>query len=192
MRSRRPSPSTTSNHPYTSKSRTATATDNGRGPLPWDNFFTQRDRPDAQPEFHHVASLLLEAYLASVPRVVPEGTWHTPFILPDEEDLPEIARIQLSVARCARVSYETFDGVRSIEKDVELYFKLLGADPPHMSPFEHVAYAANTPTVRSGNFRGWVQHRGIVFGQEQTRHARLEAQREALGIGPGRTVVLPS
>jgi hypothetical protein len=161
-----------------------TATDTGRGPLPWDNFFTQRDHEDAQPEFHHVAGLLLEAYLASKPYEVPDGYPHLPFILDDEASYPIEKLVQASVGRCARVSYWNFtDGDRNILNDIRLYHDLLSADPPHMSPFEHVALALVHAGTRSGNFRGWQQHRIKVFGHNQTRHVLLEDQRRALGVG---------
>ena len=164
-----------------------TATDNGRGPLPWDNFFSQRNHQAAQPEFRYFAAMALEAYLESTPRVVPEGFWHLPFIQPDEEEWDLTMKTRVSVARCARVSYLTHEGVRDPKKDVELFFKLASADPPHMSPFEHVAMAVGSSLHASGNFRGWQQYRQVVFGQTQNRHDKLERQRAKLGIGAGRT-----
>lgn len=48
--------------------------------------------------------------------------------------------IQLSVARCARVSYLTHEGKRPpIEDDLALYDRLLGSIPLHASPAEHQA-----------------------------------------------------
>lgn len=47
--------------------------------------------------------------------------------------------LKIASARCARVSYLSFDGTSSYEKDIELHNRLL--DSGHMSPFEHCARA---------------------------------------------------
>jgi hypothetical protein len=122
----------------------------------WQNFFELRCAPNAQPEIRAAALLMLEAMNASVPQALDYGAWHTPLLQPDENDLdPEIAR-RISAARCARVSYLTHEGLREIERDLELYDRLR-ADR-HLSPFEHVATPAPDGAFH-GNVRGWVQFR---------------------------------
>lgn len=126
----------------------------------WSNFFTQRCHEDAQPEIQQIAKLMLEQYRASSPQPVPHGDWHVPLIQPDERDLPLETRKQISVARCARVSYLTHDGRRDPRKDVELYERLVeGGANGHWSPFEHVATPAESSASFSGNLRGWEQFR---------------------------------
>jgi hypothetical protein len=122
----------------------------------WDNFFALRLEDDAQPEIQKLAHLMKGGIDTSTPVVLKRGEWHLP--LTSLDDPPDWdTRKKLSVARCARVSYLTHDGKRDIEKDLELYDRLL-ADR-HMSPFEHVA----TPwTTSRSNFRGWHQHRKEV------------------------------
>jgi thymidylate synthase ThyX len=127
----------------------------------WANFFTQRTHEDAQPELKHLATLMLAEYRASAPRALASGEWHTPLILADEETaLPLEERLQISVARSARVSYLTHDGSRDHAKDVELYERLVGGGANgHWSPFEHVATPLASGSEWSGNFRGWQQYR---------------------------------
>jgi 5-methylcytosine-specific restriction endonuclease McrA len=125
----------------------------------WQNFFELRCAPNAQPEIRAAALLMLEAMNASVPQALDYGEWHTPLLQPDEKDLdPEIAR-RISAARCARVSYLTHEGLREVERDLELYDRLR-ADR-HLSPFEHVATPAPDGAFH-GNFRGWVQFRRAI------------------------------
>ena len=54
---------------------------------------------------------------------------------------PRETLIKISVARCARVSYTSFEtGRRStLEEDLALYDRLVGAQPLHASPAEHQA-----------------------------------------------------
>lgn len=47
--------------------------------------------------------------------------------------------IKIAVARCARLSYMTFDGEIDYAKDIALHDQLLNSK--HMSPFEHCARA---------------------------------------------------
>ncbi|GAC1542192.1 MAG: FAD-dependent thymidylate synthase [Candidatus Velthaea sp.] len=132
----------------------------------WANFFTQRCHEDAQPEIHHIAELMLGAYRASAPHEVASGEWHLPLVQDDERHLDSQTLCKLSVARSARVSYLTHDGKRDIEKDIELYDRLLGGGANgHWSPFEHVATPLGDPRTFSGNLRGWKQYRK-VFDQE--------------------------
>ena len=63
-----------------------------------------------------------EEHLRGVhPQLVKKGEWHMPPIQPDEAGWavanPENAR-KVSAARCARVSYLTYDGKRDVSKDL--------------------------------------------------------------------------
>mgnify|MGYP001164607978 FL=1 len=122
----------------------------------WDNFFELRCHEDAQPEIHHLACLMRDAMFYSTPI---EREMHIPFIS-DGFAKP----VERSVARCARVSYTLRDGTTSIEKDLELYDRLVGSEPLHASPAEHQAIALESDEF-CRNFRGWKQHR--VFLEEK-------------------------
>lgn len=125
----------------------------------WANFFRQRCSPLAQPEIRVVAEAMQSAYLQSSPDFVGWGEWHTPYIREVEDcALTRADRCMVSVARCARVSYLTHDGIRDVAKDIELFDKLVTADPPHASPLEHVATPARD-VAPAGNFEGWHQFR---------------------------------
>jgi len=124
----------------------------------WENFFSQRCSPLAQPEIRAAAEAMQRAYGESVPQRLGWDDWHTPYVQADEMVLPLEVRKFISAARCARVSYLTHDGAVDIGKDIWLYQKLVSADPPHWSPLEHVATPsalAQTP----GNFTGFEQLR---------------------------------
>lgn len=126
----------------------------------FENFFKLRRAPDAQPEIRFIADLMFDAYSASRPTELRAREWHLPFILEPERsalDL-ELCR-QVSVARCARVSYLNFEGVRDLRTDQDLYERL--AKSGHWSPFEHVAQVAETRYIRSGNFVGFRQFREL-------------------------------
>jgi thymidylate synthase ThyX len=122
----------------------------------YDNFFTLRCHHDAQPEIKRLADLMRAAFEASTPVPRVEGEWHLPFVGPDDSELSVEERKQVSVARCARVSYLTHVGTRDIAADKVLHERLLAAG--HWSPFEHVAVAAAADT-RFNNFAGWQAYR---------------------------------
>ena len=140
----------------------------------WENFFAQRCSPFAQPELRDAAYLMRKVYESetpatmTVPRldIFSQTGWHLPYISQDDiewalEKYPNwiLALCQVSVARCARVSYLTHDGVRDPSEDIALFNKLVGATPPHWSPLEHVARPARQGEEVLGNFEGWVQLR---------------------------------
>jgi thymidylate synthase ThyX len=122
----------------------------------WDNFFTLRCSPNAQPEIRAAAMRMREAIGASEPRPVAYGEWHLPLVQDDERSLPIETQKKISAARCARVSYLTHEGKREIEKDLELHDRL--KSDRHLSPFEHVATPAHDVAFHA-NFRGWLQMR---------------------------------
>ena len=132
----------------------------------WANFFHLRDHEDAQPEIRALAVAMREAMEVSTPKRLSAGEWHLPYVLENEMQLirEEVLR-KLSTARCARVSYLTHDGqTPDTDKDIALYERLVGSSPIHASPAEHQATPAKYADSRSGNFKGWIQHRKLIEG----------------------------
>lgn len=129
-----------------------------------ENFFALRIHPDAQPEIQDLARAMQSALQESTPAKLGYGEWHLPYVLDEERNLPANVKRKLSTARCARVSYKTFDGVVDREKDMALYKKLVGAHPMHASPAEHQATPLQPLILnpRCGNFIGWEQHRQLI------------------------------
>lgn len=125
----------------------------------WDNFFDLRCAPAAQPEIRTAAELMRSAIDGATPHAVARGEWHLPLVQPDERTLDIETQKKISAARCARVSYLTHDGTRSIDADITLYDRLKGEK--HLSPFEHVATPANDIHFHA-NFRGWIQMRSEI------------------------------
>ena len=154
----------------------------------WDNFFELRAHKDAQPEIHELAIQMKAAMEASKPKYLKVGEWHLPYVTAmDElaahdyikschhENYPvsktevQLLLLQVSVARCARVSYFTHEGKpTTISDDIKLYAKLIVAKPAHASPCEHQAtpdpkgVLNSDDTSKWGNFVGFIQHRKIL------------------------------
>lgn len=136
----------------------------------WENFFSLRDHPAAEPHFQRLAKAMREAAEKSNPTIRgmdsgPSQMWHLPYIRDEERQKFESQRqlAKISAARCARVSYLTHDGrVPDVEEDLKLYERLAGSAPIHASPLEHQAYAYYDPKHWSGNLRGWIQFRKLV------------------------------
>lgn len=79
--------------------------------------------------------------------------------------------LERSVARCARVSYETHDtGEVSLYRDRELFTRLLTGG--HMSPFEHQAVVSPRLMRQEGNFVGFTQYRKFVPAEANPAHHR--------------------
>lgn len=143
----------------------------------WDNFFALRTHPAAQPEIQELACKMLAAMNTSSPRVLHEGEWHLPYVTDQEIKKYglETAK-QLSVARCARVSFLNHDGTKpNIPGDQSLYQKLLGNTPAHASPTEHQAtpYNPNSAVFFPSNFRGWNQLRKTLPNEVVRRFPAL-------------------
>jgi hypothetical protein len=133
----------------------------------FENFYALRAHKDAQPEFQKLAVMMKEAMDKDKPVFrepgKTEAAWHLPYVTSDERVMfPLDKLLQISTARCARVSYNLFEGGLSTpEADASLYHKLVGSMPKHMSPAEHQGRAI-LPNRESANFRGWFQHRKLL------------------------------
>ena len=155
--------------PFSHISVVCTATD-------FENFFNLRCHPDAQPEIKVLAEEMRDLYYSELPHFAPIGSWHLPFVsefpLRVEDASSSLItdyNIKASVARCARVSYKTHENKEpEIAKDVILHDRLY--ESGHFSPFEHVATPILNPNDRVGNFKGWVQYRKMLPGENQTSY----------------------
>lgn len=131
----------------------------------WENWFALRAHPDAQPEIQQLALCMKSALNASTPQKLEVGQWHLPFITQHKQsDLYSSVQLcKISAAKCARVSYNNFDGSKTNDdQDYTLFDKLAGSIPQHMSPLEHQATPLAFGSSRfEGNFRGWNQFRKL-------------------------------
>lgn len=125
----------------------------------WANFYGLRDHKDAQPEIRELAQAMRKAQDESIPSKLMQGHWHMPYITDNDlyvaydfckhqritRDEPSDAEVyglllKVSAARCARASYNNFEGRPStIEEDLGLFAKLVENQPIHASPTEHQA-----------------------------------------------------
>ena len=149
-------------------------------------FLGLRDAEDADPNVQDLARKIRIEMNKQEPKLLAEGKWHIPYISKEENDFPINEKLYHSVARCARVSYDNFDGELSkLEQDKNLYFFLMEAK--HLTPFEHqakaivakidtalsiqdifnslpsgVTHITRDGSVMSGNFRGYIQNRQLI------------------------------
>ena len=142
----------------------------------WENFFSLRLADDAQPAIQALAQCMKEAIKEAVPAHLSLDEWHLPYVTAEErETLLLDDQKAVSVARCARASYNRL-GVRSeLDVDRERFTSLM--EDRHYTPFEHQAKpiddSSKIPpgvthlrlsdnTLWSANFRGWIQYRQLV------------------------------
>jgi len=121
----------------------------------WANFFNLRCHKMAEPHMQALAYAMRDAYYSSQPT---EREWHCPLSgFPGDETLSESDLRLVSVARCARVSYLTHEGLRDVGVDLRLSETLRSNG--HFSPWEH---CAKSEPGRHGNFIGWKQLRWFI------------------------------
>lgn len=145
----------------------------------WVNFYGLRDHEDAQPEIRLLAQAMKKAHEESVPQKLKKGDWHLPYIRsidcanaynhckyqritrdePSDEEILGLL-LKVSAARCARASYNNFEGKPStISDDLDLFAKLVEKQPIHASPTEHQATPMDFSTkfVNNSNPATWEQ-----------------------------------
>jgi hypothetical protein len=158
----------------------------------WANFLHLRDHDDAEMHIRDLAVLIGKAVeeAETAAKLLKYGEWHLPYITEqdwhwtkDEDNLPvnmsaKDVLCAISAARCARISYEPFDGDARRERELERFDMLIGNDAVHASPLEHQCHAdtvsAHGPGVGStvysnpclhGSLTGFVQHRKLFVGE---------------------------
>ena len=146
-------------------------------------FIGLRKHEHADPAIQELAAKMEIAYNWSQPRVLEYvHQWHLPFVTLEEYTEFELHEVlAMSVARCARVSYNNHDGTtNNIDKDKAL-FKIL-YDATHRTPMEHqakpmtstwqdsdssdweegVTHMDKYGRLHSGNFTGYIQYRQLL------------------------------
>lgn len=145
----------------------------------WVNFYGLRDHKDAQPEIRELAQAMKKVHEGSNPKKLHWGDWHLPYITTadidnaythcklnrvtrDEPNSKEIngLLLKVSAARCARASYNNFEGKPStLEEDAALFSKLVENQPIHASPTEHQATPMHVclPYINNMNPKTWEQ-----------------------------------
>lgn len=147
----------------------------------WIYFIELRLSEGADPAMQQLTWKINKAISESTPKKLNPGKWHLPFI----DNIICSDCIKISVARCARISYNNHDEkLSSIGEDLKLYNKL--KELKHLTPFEHQA----TPMISnfyhdilwnkwqdgishmdkkglfwSGNFKGFIQNRKLQEAQ---------------------------
>lgn len=124
-------------------------------------FKMQHSLSAAEIHIQALAEAMWDAKNESKPKQLNPGEWHIPFgDTFDENELTKILnrirpiqpawlewqinqindlKIKIATARCARLSYMTFEGNIDYEKDIALHDQLFNSK--HYSPFEHCARA---------------------------------------------------
>ena len=169
----------------------------------YQNFFALRAHEAAEIHIQKLAFMMLEEYNNSEPKQLKAGQWHIPFgdsfdqerldqafeyhygfdadwSQEDIEHMFEKLEVKIATARCARVSYENFEGGDDYQKDIDLHDRL--ASMGHMSPMEHcgrsmsreeyLSYGIETPKGGENgwckNFHGFVQYRSLFENENRT------------------------
>lgn len=130
----------------------------------WTNFFALRTPEPPHPAMKRIARMMYLAYHDSVPIRLDENSWHMPFI--DNKDKATHSTdllLELSVARCARLSYVNFnDGKRDKDADLALFNDL--RTEGHWSPFGHQAKMARPGDPKS-NLANCLQYRKLFHNE---------------------------
>ena len=142
------------------------------------NFFGLRLDKGADPTMQALAISMWKNYKESTPLLLNHNQWHLPYVGQFSEGKPqgEIQNaIKISVARCCRVSYKSFETSKesSWEEDLALYNRIAAQIPMHASPTEHqgipdfkLKWTGWVNKGYWGNFKGWIQYRQTLPNQD--------------------------
>lgn len=119
----------------------------------WQNFFRQRSHLAAQDPIR-VASECMQGLLDQ--HVPTERRFHIPYVR-DTGSYRVVVQMLASARRCRRVSYLKQGVEVDMLEDAREGLSGLKEDPPHLSPYEHMAAASDGR--RHANFDGWMSLR---------------------------------
>lgn len=149
-----------------------------------ENFFDLRYHKDAQPEIYELARQMHIAVVGYQYKELEADEWHLPYVNALEKNIYSLfEQIQISVARCARVSYLTHDGkISKPENDIKLYNRLVGSVPLHASPTEHQAKPITVYKMQQqyeGNFRDFIQFRKLL---EEKTYSKKKLSQDVIKV----------
>ena len=146
----------------------------------YDNYFGLRDHKDAAPEIRDSAHEAQELYRKNNPLELEAGAYHLPYVAGYDLDqllddfYSPVVLCNVSIGRCAAVSYVNQENIRDPEGDIKRAVERL-LPGGHMSPFEHVAESLSREQwreVANEQCRQWVENRvpvGNLWGWHQVR-----------------------
>lgn len=119
----------------------------------WENFFTLRDSPEAQPEFAYVAAIMHNLYDNNKPVL---RSVHLPYVTDEDwliagDTLSQQEMALISAARCGRVSYYRQGMPSGLQDDIQRGESF--AQNKHWSPLEHPCVEGLAKWY--GPFYGW-------------------------------------
>lgn len=117
-------------------------------------FWLRINKGQAEIHMMALAECIYDAVNESTPEQLNPGQWHVPFIdkiIHNNITLSNEELVKITTAMAAHTSYTIVGGeaVKSYEKWIELYDKLIAYDPPHSSPMEHCARAMSNYEYQS-------------------------------------------
>lgn len=118
----------------------------------WQNFLRQRAHPAAQDPIRAAAECVQALLEQHVPT---QRAVHVPYVSDGSNEIAMLA----SARRCRRVSYLKQGVEVSLLDDAREGLSGLKEDPPHLSPYEHIAVGA---LGKFANFDGWMSLRYMV------------------------------
>jgi thymidylate synthase ThyX len=160
----------------------------------FENFFRLRAHGDAEIHFENLANKMLAAYNESQPNKLKVGEWHIPMgdrfestrieesIKICKDSLKKVgvmlddttnAKLAIATARCARTSYNNFEGNDDYVADIKMTERLIATVPRHLSPAEHIAQCTSNGDY-IGNFKGFKQYRKF-FVDENLSDVRVNS-----------------
>lgn len=127
----------------------------------WEGFWKLRCHKDAEPHIRRMAEMTRDLVRDSEPQLLCGGDIHAPMAHAIEATSEE--RLMISAGRCAAVSYNNHGAGTDPAKDIQRAERMLAANPPHSSPFEHqaIVYIGATLAGRGNLPYCWIQHRQI-------------------------------
>lgn len=159
---------------------------------PWE--WARLSKSGAEIHIQALAEAMWDAMNESTPVQLKAGEWHIPFRdninLPSTIPIPagltleegvQLRKVKVAVARCARLSYLTFDGEMDIDKDIALHDRLLSSR--HASPFEHVCQCLTDKEYENFGKKTFSSDGSYIFEKGWVDNFRgFKSYRRILGI----------
>jgi hypothetical protein len=150
----------------------------------WDNFWSLRIAPEAQPEFKEIAIMLKELYDNADWK---ESKYHIPFyddiVKTYYKELDKIGNsneeyvnnvMKVSASMCAKLSYNTQDNEDTLEKHLERANMLI--EHKHQEPFSHQAIAMDKDEYKDFTKSFIVKNlsSGVLHKEEDLEQCKIE------------------
>lgn len=146
----------------------------------YSDFFLLAEKRQKIKEMQILANEIILIYKNNKPVLLPEGSWHLPYITQGDLDIINFddynqcmdILCKISAVRCLKMNYFNFSSNSHFDIGLELdvYNKMIESFPVNISFTEHIAMSSISNKQMESSFDSWIKYRDTLSGKFRKKY----------------------